>query len=448
MAGTMNKGTLDKGSLVKTFGGSGSSPTPPAPQGEYFVKVIDYDGTVLDEQWLDDGAEYTLPASPDRTDKGLVFQEWSCSQAITDGKITIDKNDVMIGAIYTTVSGQNEFDIEVNANTGLTFALNMNGTKDWGDGTTDTNTSHTYSQAGKYTIKCDGTTITASSSSGIFGQNDTYATMNFTCLNVRFATVQTIPNYAFNCCKSIQTISLSNSVKTLNQYCLSSLECDSLVFPSDITSLPNYVCYGCHFKRVVLPNTITSINSSAFSNNYDLNNVVLPESLTTIGTDAFGYCYDLEKLVLPKNVTTIGGTFTYSTGIVSYSYALKEFKILSTKITRIASNTFKDCDGLEKVEFSSSITTLGYNCFEGCVNLPVTFVVPSSITKIEGNVFTGLRQILEYDFSSATAIPTLDNVSAFNYPNKLMKIKVPSALYDQWITETNWSALADYIVAV
>lgn len=417
-------------------------------QGEYFVKVIDYDGRVIDEQWLNDGDEYTLPSAPDNTSKGLVFQEWSCSQTITNGKITIDKNDVMIGAIYTTASGQNEFDIEVNANTGLEFILNMNGTKDWGDGTIDTNTSHTYSQAGKYTIKTDGTTITSSSSSGIFGQNNNYQTYNFTCLNVRLATVQTIPNYAFQYSKSIQTISLSNSVKTLNQYCLSYLECDCLVFPSSITSLPIYVCLGCCFKRVVLPNTITSINNDAFSYNFDLNNVVLPESLTTIGQEAFYYCYDLEKLVLPKNVTTIGGTETYSGGIVAYSYALKEFKILSTKITRIASNTFRYCEGLKKVEFSSSITTLGYNCFENCINLPVTFVVPSSITKIEGAVFTSLRQILEYDFSSATAIPILDNVSAFNAPNKLMKIKVPSALYSQWITETNWSALANYIVAV
>ena len=35
----------------------------------------------------------------------------------------------------------------------------MAGTKNWGDGTSDATTSHTYSAIGDYTITCDGTTI-------------------------------------------------------------------------------------------------------------------------------------------------------------------------------------------------------------------------------------------------------------------------------------------------
>ena len=123
-------------------------------KGEYFVKVIDYDGTILKEAHLDTGDKFTLPNPPSHN--GLVFQEWSCSQEIVDNTITITDNNVMVGAVYTTASGLSEFDIELTKVTGLDVTLNMNGTKDWGDGTSDNLNTHTYTNYGKYMINYSG----------------------------------------------------------------------------------------------------------------------------------------------------------------------------------------------------------------------------------------------------------------------------------------------------
>lgn len=54
---------------------------------------------------------------------------------------------------------------------------------------------------------------------------------------------------------------------------------------------------------------------------------------------------------------------------------------------------------------------------------------------------------LTVDFSNATFVPVLGGTLAFNARDGL-QILVPAALYDEWIAATNWTAYADYIVAV
>ena len=125
--------------------------------GNYTVKVIDYDGTVLMEKKGNTGDVIELPEAP--THDRLVFQKWSASRTVTDNKVTIGNDNIMVGATYTTASGQNEFDITVTKATGLTVTFNGSGVKDWGDGTSDSETSHTYTTYGNYMIKWTGSSI-------------------------------------------------------------------------------------------------------------------------------------------------------------------------------------------------------------------------------------------------------------------------------------------------
>ena len=96
--------------------------------GDFWVKVIDYDGTVLLEKRGNTGDVIDLPAAP--THEKLIFQEWSASVTVSNNKVTIADNNIIVGAVYTTVSGQNEFDITLTKITGLSVTLNMDGRKD------------------------------------------------------------------------------------------------------------------------------------------------------------------------------------------------------------------------------------------------------------------------------------------------------------------------------
>ena len=197
-----------------------------------------------------------LPTAP-MHDK-LVFQEWSASVAVSDNKVTIADNDIMVGAVYTTTSGQNEFDITLTKGTGLSVKLNMNGTKDWGDGTSDTATSHTYTTYGDYTIKCNGTTMTTSSSAGLFGQA---SGKNYYCTAARFATVTSIPDYAFQYCNSLTSIIIPNSVTSIGTYAFRSCYSLTKYDFSQCTAIP------------------TLSNTNAFSDINGICKIIVPDSL-------------------------------------------------------------------------------------------------------------------------------------------------------------------------
>ena len=237
--------------------------------GKYTVKVIDYDGVVLLETKGNTGDVIGLPASPihDR----LIFQEWSASVAVTNNSVTIEDSDIIVGAVYKTKSGKSEFDITLTKVTGLSVTLNMDGTKDWGDGTSDTATTHTYTAYGDYTIMCDGTTT----NNYLFGQRDS---TNYYCISARFANITSIATQAFCNCESLTT-----------------------TMPNTVTSIGSSTFSSAYsLKYIILPSSITTVGISAFYGCYSLMNIIIPNGITRIENQTFYYCYSLRNIILPN----------------------------------------------------------------------------------------------------------------------------------------------------
>lgn len=63
-----------------------------------------------------------------------------------------------------------------------------------------------------------------------------------------------------------------------------------------------------------------------------------------------------------------------------------------------------------------------------------------------GSAFSGCTHLELVDFSQATAVPALSNISTFSNTNNTFKIVVPDALYNDWIAASNWSTYASQIV--
>ena len=265
--------------------------------GKYVVRVIDYDGTILKEQNLNSGATFTMPGQPSHSN--LIFQEWSSPVDIINNTFTVEDQDIIIGPVYTTASGLSEFDIVLTKVTGLDVTLNMDGTKNWGDGTSDTLTTHTYAQEGNYTITCDGTTITTSNSGGLFGQS--ISVKNYYCKNVRLANVTSIGDYAFRACYSL--------------------------------------------TNITIPNNVTSIGSNAFQNCFSLTNITISNNVTSIGSSAFIECYSLTNITIPNNVTSIGD-YAFQNCFSLTEYDFSEF---DTPPTLSNTNTFSNINGICKI---------------------------------------------------------------------------------------------------
>jgi hypothetical protein len=380
---------------------------------EYFVKVVDYDGTIIDQQYMHNGEIYTLPSAPSHT--GLVFQEWSSSETITNNQIVIDNNNVMIGAVYTTSSGQCEFDIELTKVTGVSVTLRMTGTKDWGDGTTNTNTTHTYGNYGNYTIKCNGTIESTDSSGGIF--NQTTGNNNYFLKHARLTGVTSIGSYcAFISCKNLVSITISKNITTIGATTFK--ECFSL-------------------KSIIIPNNVTIINTNTFQDCRSIINAVIPKGVTKLGSESFYYCYSLINIAIPNTVTELGYSSFESCN------TLKTI-IIPNSVTVMGSYSFRYCYSLTKVILSNSINAIKDYNFRECYAL-TNLIMTNNINTIAAYAFISCSSIIKYDFSKNTSVPTLSNINAFTNINGICKIKVPFDLYSAWINATNWSTYADYI---
>ena len=356
--------------------------------GEFLVMVIDYDGTVLKQDYLNTGDVFTMPTPP--THKGLIFQEWSAPLQVVNNAVTVGIDDCIIGAVYTTESGKNEFDITLNSLTGLDFTLKLNGTKDWGDGTSDTAITHTYAQEGSYTITCDGTTI----QNYTFGQTSSDYNCSVTAVRLAHIT-NTSSSYTFAYMRSLKTITI----------------------PKGYRGSVGSWFYSCSVQYVILPTTVsTNIGSNIFRAATRLKIFVTPYGVTAAAS-LFRGAYSLLYGIMPSTKTVGTGTYFLANcygiqkRIVSYTSNLNNY-FLSASV------------GVEKVVCINNVTTVGAAAFNGCTSL------------------------MEVDFTHNTTVPELVDVNAFNGINPLCKIKVPASLETEWKEATNWATYADYIVGV
>ena len=270
---------------------------------------------------------------------------------ITNGEITVPNSDITIGAVYTTSSGLSEFDITLTTVTGLNVTLNMNGTKNWGDGTTDTSTSHTYSTTGDYTITCDGTTMNTSTSNGLFGQtsgNDCY------CLtSARLANVTDISNGAFAYCFSLMSITIPKGVTSIGE-----------------RAFTNY----CAIRSIVLPSTVTSIGIASFYYTENLKAMALPSGITTIDNTALQTIKCLESITLPQSISSINN------GLISQNRVICHITI-PYGVTSIGSHAFQNNTSIIEYDFSNctSIPTLSNTNAFLSINALCKIKVPASL---------------------------------------------------------------------
>ena len=262
------------------------------------VSFIDYDGTIVETWALSDLASKTELPTPPAHDR-LVFQQWNW----TLEDIKAANAEMTVGALYTTTSGLTEFHIRVTKASGLAITCNMVGNKNWGDGTEDALTSHTYANYGDYIITCDGNTIVAK----VMGDT---GVVQQTLLRVSISnSVTTIKASAFNNCRALQSISISNSVTGIGDNTFFNCKTlQSISIPNGVTSIWDNAFNNCYaLQSISIPNSVTNIGSSAFSNCYALQSVSIPNSVTNVGDNAFYYCsaseYDFSKF---SRVPSIG----------------------------------------------------------------------------------------------------------------------------------------------
>ena len=357
--------------------------------GKYLVQVIDWDGKIIKQDHLDSNSTFTLPTPPVHTN--LTFDGWSSPVTITNNTVTVGKSDLTIGATYHITNEISEFVIDWKDDEWeIIPTLELEGTKNWGDGTIDQDTTHTYSSNGEYTItcNCEGTVFPG-------------------FLNAQ----QDMPNY-------YSTVKLSNKMELVDGAFVFCNGLRHILLPSNLESIGSEAtfCWCSSLESLVIPEGVTSIGSSAFAPDYGdssnqyasmLRSIAIPSSVTSIGDYAFSGCSSLTSVTIPEGVTSIG------------DYA------------------FGGCSSLTSVTIPEGVTSIGDYAFLGCFSMiEYDFTSHLQVPTLSSKALGPVGQ-------DGTYYP----YNRVNFSNNC-KIKVPASLESQWKVATNWAYYADYIVGV
>lgn len=171
--------------------------------------------------------------------------------------------------------------------------------------------------------------------------------------------VTTIGENAFSGCGGLTSVTIPDSVTSIEDYAFSSCPLTSVIIPNSVTNLGIGVFSGCSdIKTAVIGNGVTNISELTFSGCGGLTSITIPDGVTAIGGQAFYDCSSLTSVTLPDSVTSIGNS------------------------------AFSGCSGLTDIQIGNSVTSIGDSAFSGCSNL-TNITIPDSVTNIGGDAFGG-----------------------------------------------------------
>ena len=151
----------------------------------------------------------------------------------------------------------------------------------------------------------------------------------------------------------------------------------NLVIPSTVTKIDSYAFYESKdFRNITIPDSVTSIGSYVFCNCYSLESVTIGNGVTSIESNAFQNCFSLTSITIPNSVTSIGSDAFH--GCTSLTSILFEN---GSQLTTIESQTFSGCSSLESITIPNGVTSIGNNAVHGCTSL-TSIEIPSSVTNI------------------------------------------------------------------
>ena len=229
-----------------------------------------------------------------------------------------------------------------------------------------------------------------------------------------------ICNNAFAGC-SLSNIAIPDSVTAIGDSAFS--DCSSLsniVIPDSVTAIGDFAFSGCSsLSNIVIPDSVTAIGDSAFSDCSSLSNIVIPNSVTAIGDGAFFGCSSLPNIVIPNSVTSIGDSAFFDCSSLPNI-------VIPNSVTSIGDSAFFDCSSLSNIVIPDSVTKIRDSAFEYCRSLS-KIVIPDSVTAIGDSAFSDCSSLPNIVIpNSVTSIGD----SAFYRCSSLSKIVIPDSVTD------------------
>ena len=288
-----------------------------------------------------------------------------------------------------------------------------------------------------------------------------------TKINIKEGTTGITGN-AFDGCSGLTSITIPNSVTSIGYRAFSGCSgLTSVTIPNSVTSIESSAFSGCSgLTSITIPNSVTSIGDGAFydcsgltsitvekgNTYYDsrdncnaiiatksntlirgCKNTDIPNSVTSIESSAFKGCSGLTSVTIPNSVTSIGYSAFYGcSGLTSIT--------IPNAVTSIEDEAFAGCSDLTSVTIPNAVTSIGEESFYGCSGL--TYVtIGNSVTSIGSSAFLGakLRNIV----IKAKTPPSWHKMEHYHgtFSNQTLyhaTLMVPEGSWDAYVYDDDW----------
>ncbi|OAV66492.1 hypothetical protein Barb4_02888 [Bacteroidales bacterium Barb4] len=179
--------------------------------------------------------------------------------------------------------------------------------------------------------------------------------------------VVTVKKNAFRASK-LKSVNLKKDA-ILGEGCFA--DCDklsSVTLSEEITALPDYCFAGTGVLHSIDISNITSLGVSVFGitpkggSGSNLQKIEFGNDLETIPKKAFSRCASLESIIF-------NGVRTIEEEAFEFNISLKKLDLTDTKVTTIKDRAFQNCTNLKKVIIPDNVTSIKSVAFQKCYSL-------------------------------------------------------------------------------
>ena len=223
---------------------------------------------------------------------------------------------------------------------------------------------------------------------------------------------------------------------------------NSISFPDSVIKIRERACNDCRLASITLPDSISEIESEAFSGSISLENITIPKGAKKIDDGAFSWCHMKQHVEIPDSVITMGDSvFHHCSGI--------ETAYIPASVRRIGANPFGSCphfreltiawnhpyltliDGVlfgkqdhrliccpaaaEITEYSVPQGTriIDAWAFDECIHLKKV-IIPDSVTEIHTGAFSQCQNL--ESISIPKSITEIDYMAFYQCDNLILKV--------------------------